>query len=175
LAPFFDFIRECRNFCRILNEAEFFAPIGYQKHLDNISTAYVRILRRGADTPARSMTSAMRNSKPSFTVHGRAGLLSRRYSYAHGAVTAVPDHGDLGLRKLMHGAACSAARRITSHDCRDGIVLVTGGKPRHRRGDRVPSHRASPARRGRRYRARTLRVQGRPCGLSLSMSPARQL
>src|SRR4030088_205964 len=43
---FFDFIREVPEFLRILNEAEFFAPAGYQKHLDNISTAYVRILRR---------------------------------------------------------------------------------------------------------------------------------
>src|SRR6201989_1749048 len=45
-AAFFDFIREVPEFLRILNEAEFFAPVGYQKHLDNISTAYVRILRR---------------------------------------------------------------------------------------------------------------------------------
>jgi len=43
---FLDFIREVPEFLRILNEAEFFAPAGYQKHLDNISTAYVRILRR---------------------------------------------------------------------------------------------------------------------------------
>ena len=43
---FFEFIREVPEFLRILNEAEFFAPLGYQKHLDNISTAYVRILRR---------------------------------------------------------------------------------------------------------------------------------
>src|SRR6201985_294177 len=43
---FFDFIREVPEFLRILNEAELFAPSGYQKHLDNISTAYVRILRR---------------------------------------------------------------------------------------------------------------------------------
>src|ERR1700694_2528984 len=43
---FFDFIREVPEFLRILNEAEFFAPVGYQKHLDNISTAYVRILKR---------------------------------------------------------------------------------------------------------------------------------
>ena len=33
---FFDFIREVPEFLRILNEAEYFAPIGYQKHLDNI-------------------------------------------------------------------------------------------------------------------------------------------
>src|SRR6266550_9589668 len=43
---FFDFIRQVPEFLRILNEAEFFAPIGYQKHFDNISTAYVRILKR---------------------------------------------------------------------------------------------------------------------------------
>src|SRR6202011_5280033 len=45
-SAFFDFIREVPEFLRILNEAEFFAPIGYQKHFDNISTAYVRILKR---------------------------------------------------------------------------------------------------------------------------------
>ena len=45
-SAFFDFIREVPEFLRILNEAEYFAPIGYQKHLDNIATAYVRILRR---------------------------------------------------------------------------------------------------------------------------------
>jgi AcrR family transcriptional regulator len=43
---FFDFIRQVPEFLRILNEAEFFAPIGDQKHLDSISTAYVRILKR---------------------------------------------------------------------------------------------------------------------------------
>src|ERR1700753_3577372 len=43
---FFDFIREVPEFLRILNEAELFAPSGYQKHLDNISSAYVRILKR---------------------------------------------------------------------------------------------------------------------------------
>src|ERR1700676_5163408 len=43
---FFHFIPQGPEFLRILNEAEFFAPSGYQKHLDNISTAYVRILKR---------------------------------------------------------------------------------------------------------------------------------
>src|SRR3954462_442817 len=45
-SAFFDFIRQVPEFLRILNEAEYFAPVGYQKHLDNIATAYVRILRR---------------------------------------------------------------------------------------------------------------------------------
>src|SRR3978361_818331 len=49
---FFDFIREVPEFLRILNEAEFFAPAGHQKHLDNIVTAYVRILQRARDAGA---------------------------------------------------------------------------------------------------------------------------
>src|SRR6478735_8001180 len=53
-SAFFDFIREVPEFLRILNEAEFFAPSGYQKHLDNIVTAYVRILQRARDAGAIS-------------------------------------------------------------------------------------------------------------------------
>lgn len=98
---FFEFIREVPEFLRILNEAEFFAPIGYQKHLDNISTAYVRILRR-----ARLAGAIVDFSDDEFeaVVHmfmGARGYLSRRYSYADGAVTAVPDHVISAYRKLV--------------------------------------------------------------------------
>jgi len=91
-SAFFEFIREVPEFLRILNEAEYFAPIGYQKHLDNIATAYVRILRR-----ARLAGAIVDFSDEEFEaiVHmfmGARGYLSRRYSYAGGKVTAVPDH-----------------------------------------------------------------------------------
>ena len=43
---FFEFLRVVPEFLRILNEAEVFAPSGYQRHLDNIATAYVRTLKR---------------------------------------------------------------------------------------------------------------------------------
>src|SRR5436305_13137950 len=46
----FDFIRDVPEFLRILNEPEIFAPTGYQKHLDNISSAYVRIPPRHRTT-----------------------------------------------------------------------------------------------------------------------------
>lgn len=100
-AAFFDFIREVPEFLRILNEAEFFAPIGYQKHLDNISTAYVRILRR-----ARLAGTIEDYTDEEFEaiVHmlmGARGYLSRRYSYSGGGVTAVPDHVFSAYRKLM--------------------------------------------------------------------------
>ena len=100
-SAFFEFIREVPEFLRILNEAEFFAPIGYQKHLDNISTAYVRILRR-----ARLAGAIVDFSDEEFeaVVHmfmGARGYLSRRYSYANGAVTAVPEHVISAYQKLV--------------------------------------------------------------------------
>jgi len=100
-SAFFEFIREVPEFLRILNEAEFFAPNGYQKHLDNISTAYVRILRR-----ARLAGAIVDFSDEEFeaVVHmfmGARGYLSRRYSYAGGAVTAVPEHVISAYRKLV--------------------------------------------------------------------------
>ncbi len=101
LSAFFEFIREVPEFLRILNEAEYFAPIGYQKHLDNIATAYVRILRR-----ARLAGAIVDFSDEEFEaiVHmfmGARGYLSRRYSYAGGKVTAVPDHVISAYQKLV--------------------------------------------------------------------------
>ena len=100
-SAFFEFIREVPEFLRILNEAEFFAPNGYQKHLDNISRAYVRILKR-----ARLAGTIVDFSDEEFEaiVHmfmGARGYLSRRYSYAGGAVTAVPEHVISAYRKLV--------------------------------------------------------------------------
>ena len=100
-SAFFDFIREVPEFLRILNEAEYFAPIGYQKHLDNIATAYVRILRR-----ARQAGAIVDYSDEEFEaiVHmlmGARGYLSRRYSYVGGNVTAAPEHVISAYRKLV--------------------------------------------------------------------------
>ena len=100
-SAFFEFIREVPEFLRILNEAEYFAPIGYQKHLENIATAYVRILRR-----ARLAGAIVDFSDEEFEaiVHmfmGARGYLSRRYSYVGGKVTAVPDHVISAYQKLV--------------------------------------------------------------------------
>jgi AcrR family transcriptional regulator len=98
---FFDFIREVPEFLRILNEAEFFAPIGYQKHLDNISSAYVRILRRARYAGA---VEGFSDEEFEAIVHmfmGARGYLSRRYSYGNGNVTAVPDHVISAYEKLI--------------------------------------------------------------------------
>jgi AcrR family transcriptional regulator len=98
---FFDFIHEVPEFLRILNEAEFFAPIGYQKHLDNISTAYVRVLRRAQQAGAIDGFSDAEFEAIVHMFMGARGYLSRRYSYANGAVTAVPDHVISAYEKLI--------------------------------------------------------------------------
>jgi AcrR family transcriptional regulator len=101
-AAFFDFIREVPEFLRILNEAEFFAPAGYAKHLDNVASAYVRILQR-----AREAGSIVDYSDEEFeaVVHmlmGARGYLSLRYSYAEdGGVVDVPDHVKRAYEKLI--------------------------------------------------------------------------
>jgi hypothetical protein len=43
---FFVFLRENPHFLRILNEAESYAPAGYQKHFEATSKGYVRFLGR---------------------------------------------------------------------------------------------------------------------------------
>jgi AcrR family transcriptional regulator len=98
---FFEFIREVPEFLRILNEAEFFAPLGYQKHLDNISLAYVRILRRARTAGAIDGFSDEEFEAIVHMFMGARGYLSRRYSYAKGGVTAVPDHVISAYEKLI--------------------------------------------------------------------------
>jgi AcrR family transcriptional regulator len=46
---FFEFLKDAPYFLRILNEAEVFAPKAYRRHLQNVSTSYVRFLRGARD------------------------------------------------------------------------------------------------------------------------------
>ena len=115
-SAFFDFIREVPEFLRILNEAEFFAPIGYQKHFENISTAYVRILKR-----ARLAGTVDSYSDEEFEaivqiLMGARGYLSRRYSYSNGAVTAVPDHVMSAYQKLVTRGLFNTTGKGNDHE-----------------------------------------------------------
>jgi AcrR family transcriptional regulator len=103
-SAFFDFIREVPEFLRILNEAEFFAPVGYQKHFDNISNAYVRILQRARTAGAVNDFSDEEFEAIVQVLMGARGYLSRRYSYSEHGVSAVPDYVISAYRKLVtHG------------------------------------------------------------------------
>jgi len=113
---FFDFIREVPEFLRILNEAEFFAPIGYQKHFDNISIAYARILRRARDAGATGDFSDEEFEAIVQMLMGARGYLSRRYSYAGGAVVAVPEHVISAYQRLMTRGLFNAPDKANGHD-----------------------------------------------------------
>lgn len=100
---FFDFLKETPEFLRILNEAEVYAPTGYQHHLDNISTAYVRLLKR-ARVPGR--VGDYSDEELEVIVHvlmGARGYLSRRYAYGEDGPQAVPEHVFTAYEKLITG------------------------------------------------------------------------
>ena len=97
---FFEFVHRVPEFQRILNEAEFFAPAGYQKHLDNVATAFVRILKR-----ARASDEIVDYSDEEFEaiVHmfmGARGYLSRRYASGDDT-TSVPNDVITAYEKLV--------------------------------------------------------------------------
>jgi AcrR family transcriptional regulator len=113
---FFDFIHEIPEFLRILNEAEFFAPIGYQKHFDNISTAYVRILKRARLAGTISDFSDEEFEAIVQMLMGARGYLSRRYSYSGGTVAAVPDHVISAYQKLITRGLFKASVEGDDHE-----------------------------------------------------------
>jgi AcrR family transcriptional regulator len=98
---FFEFLRVVPEFLRILNEAEVFAPSGYQRHLDNIATAYVRILKRNR---AAGDVNDYSDQELEVIVHilmGARGYLSRRYAYTEGSTHAVPEYVISAYEKLL--------------------------------------------------------------------------
>ena len=98
---FFDFLAQVPEFPRILNEAEFFAPTAYQRHLENIATAYVRILRRARDG---GELHDFTDEELEVIVHilmGARSYLSRRRVTPKGAVLPVPEHVMSAYRKLV--------------------------------------------------------------------------
>src|SRR5271156_743792 len=98
---FFEFLRVLPEFLRILNEAEVFAPSGYQRHLDNIATAYVRSLKRGRNA---GDVDDYTDQELEVIVHilmGARGYLCRRYAYTEGSAHAVPEYVISAYEKLL--------------------------------------------------------------------------
>ncbi|WP_407151340.1 TetR/AcrR family transcriptional regulator [Bradyrhizobium sp. ORS 86] len=115
-SAFFDFIREVPEFLRILNEAEFFAPVGYQKHFDNISSAYVRILQRARAAGATNTFSDEEFEAIVQVLMGARGYLSRRYSYSEQGVTAVPDYVTSAYQKLVTRGLFTSSVKDKKHE-----------------------------------------------------------
>ncbi len=98
---FFEFLRVVPEFLRILNEAEVFAPKGYQRHIDNIASAYVRTLKRERNA---GQVEDYTDQELEVIVHilmGARGYLSRQYAYTEGSAHAVPEHVISAYTKLL--------------------------------------------------------------------------
>jgi AcrR family transcriptional regulator len=110
---FFEFLRVVPEFLRILNEAEVFAPSGYQRHLDNIATAYVRSLKRGRNA---GDVDDYTDQELEVIVHilmGARGYLCRRYAYTEGSAHAVPEYVISAYEKLL---GSGLFRKPAAHD-----------------------------------------------------------
>ncbi len=98
---FFDFLEKVPEFPRILNEAEFFAPNAYQQHLNNVGTAYMRILRRARDAGG---LQSFTDEEIEVIVHilmGARSYLSRRRVARNGSILSVPDSVTSAYYKLV--------------------------------------------------------------------------
>jgi AcrR family transcriptional regulator len=98
---FFDFLRVVPEFLRILNEAEVFAPSGYQRHLDNIATAYVRTLKRDRNAGEINDYSDQELEAIVHILMGARGYLCQRYAYTEGSAHAVPEYVISAYEKLL--------------------------------------------------------------------------
>lgn len=77
---FFDYLRENPGFHRILNEAEFAAPVAFQKHIDNMAGPYRRMLRSARD---KGEVGGFSDPEIEVVVHilmGARSYLSQRFS-----------------------------------------------------------------------------------------------
>jgi AcrR family transcriptional regulator len=118
---FFDFLQDVPEFLRILNEAEFFAAEGYQRHLDNVATGYVHVLRSAREG---GRIQPFSDDELEVLVHilmGARGYLSRRYAYAHNGVGRVPESVISAYVKLLrHGLFVPEANRASLSDASSG-------------------------------------------------------
>ena len=98
---FFEFLQVVPEFLRILNEAEVFAPKGYQRHLDNIAAPYVRTLMRERNAGEVDDYSEEELEVIVHILMGARGYLCRRYAYTEGSAHPVPDYVISAYEKLL--------------------------------------------------------------------------
>ena len=104
LRAFFKFLVEMPEFLRILNEAEFFAPAGYEHHLKTVAADYVRIFNRGKHHDKR--LAEFSDAELEVVVHillGARSYLGQHYCFDKGTVHPIPEHVISSYIKLLNG------------------------------------------------------------------------
>lgn len=127
---FFDYLKEVPEFLRILNEAELFAPAGYQQHIQMVASSYARLLRRGRE---RSEVQSYTDEEIEVLVHmlmGARGYLSQRFAYDDRSVTSVPGHVISAYGKLLAGGLFTKALPAPPLDAPSAIAAPPGRRGR---------------------------------------------
>ena len=100
-AAFFEFLKVCPAYLRILNEAEFFAPAAFKSLMAMISRGYLRVLQRASRRRSLVPYSDAELEVIVQTLLGARAYLSRRYAYGEGGTQAVPTHVLTAYAKLV--------------------------------------------------------------------------
>jgi AcrR family transcriptional regulator len=110
---FFAFLDENPHFLRILNEAESYAPTGYQKHLEATSKGYVKFLGRALRNGELPGFAVDELEAIAFMLMAARGYLAVRYLGKPGArrkrAKLSPALVDTYMKFVLHGLQGGAA------------------------------------------------------------------
>nr|CCA86449.1 putative transcriptional regulator, TetR-like [Ralstonia syzygii R24] len=98
---FFDFIKQTPHFSRILNEAESFAPVGFQRHLDNVARRYIRFLKRSVKSGEFTEYSEAELEVIAYMLMAARSYLSQRYTTDDGRNVELPQSGAKAYMKFV--------------------------------------------------------------------------
>jgi AcrR family transcriptional regulator len=87
---FFSFIKQAPHFSRILNEAESFAPAGYQQHFKTVTSGYIRFLKRSLRNGEFPEYSEAELEVVAYMLMAARSYLSQRYALEDGKPTEIP-------------------------------------------------------------------------------------
>jgi len=117
---FFSYLKRAPYFLRILNEAEMAAPKAFRQHLANISSGYVRFLRKAREQQQIADVTDEEIEAIGYVFMAARGYLALRYAKSGD----VPEHVVRVYMRLVSSGLCGQlapelAHRIAAHPSGD--------------------------------------------------------
>ncbi len=100
---FFSFLKRRPYFLRILNEAEVFAPSAHRQHFHNISSSYIRFLKRARANGEIAEISDVEIEALAYMLIATRGYLALRYLQQDGSVELPEEAVSVYMRLLTSG------------------------------------------------------------------------